>query len=158
MKKLILLIFLFLIFSCKKEEEKRDIINQKDGDWIILNDKNKIPEQIKDFFVASEKDELKIANPNEEFNVTDVVLKPNLPIRQLRLLEKKNEIWRMVYIQGGIGKSYQFYEFKIQGDTISQIKKGYSFKNIETNDSLEYYINKGNIKFEKIKIKYRNLD
>jgi len=154
MKKLILLIFLFLIFSCKKEEEKKDIINQKDSDWIILNDKKKIPEQIKYFFVASEKDELKIANPNEEFNITDVVLKPNLPSRQLRLLERKNQIWRMVYIQGGIGKSYQFYEFKIGGDSISQIKKGYSFENIETNDSLEYYINKGKVKFEKIKIKY----
>lgn len=90
----------------------------------------------------------------KNFNVTDVVLKPNLPFRQLRLLERKNQIWRMVYIQGGIGKSYQFYEFKIQGDTIYQIKKGYSFENIETNDSLEYYINKGKVKFEKIKIKY----
>ena len=60
----------------------------------------------------------------------------------------------MVYIQGGIGKYYQFYEFKIQGDTISEIKKAYSFENIETNDSLEYYIKKEKVKFEKIKIKY----
>lgn len=154
MKNIILLIVLLLIFSCKKEEEKKDKINRKDGDWIILNDKNKIPTQIKDFFIAKENKELNIANPDEEFNITDVVLKPNLPFRQLRLLINKNQVWRMVYIQGGIGKSYQFYEFEILGDTISKIKNGYSFENIETNDSLEYYINKGKVKFEKIKIKY----
>ena len=154
MKNVISLIGLLLIFSCEKKEEKKDIINQKDCDWIILNDKNKIPEQIKDFFLAKENRELDIVNPDEEFNRTDVVLKPNLPFRQLRLLEKKNQTWRMVYIQGGIGKSYQFYEFKIQGDTISEIKKAYSFENIETNDSLEYYIKKEKVKFEKIKIKY----
>ena len=105
MKNVISLIGLLLIFSCEKKEEKKDIINQKDGDWIILNDKNKIPEQIKDFFLAKENRELDIVNPDEEFNRTDVVLKPNLPFRQLRLLEKKNQTWRMVYIQGGIGKS-----------------------------------------------------
>lgn len=64
----------------------------------------------------------------------------------------------MVYIQGGIGKSYQFYEFKIQGDTISDIKKGYSFENIGTNDSLEYYIIKGKVKFEKVRLKYKLID
>lgn len=158
MKNTILLIVLLLIFSCKKEGDKKDNKNQKDFDWVILNDKNKIPQQIKDFFVASEKEELKIANPDEEFNITDVVLKPNLPFRQLRLLEKKNQIWRMVYVQGGIGKSYQFYEFKIQGDTISEIKKGYSFENIETNDSLEYYIKKGNLKLKKLKFSYNWID
>ncbi len=154
MKKLIILIFLLFIFSCKKENEIINNTNRKDTDWIILNDKNKIPEQITDFFVAAGKDELKIANPDEEFNSTDVVLKPNLPFRQLRLLERKNQIWRMVYVQGGIGKFYQFYEFKIQGDTISKIRKAYSFENIETNDSLQYYINKGKVNFEKIKIRY----
>lgn len=154
MKNVIVLIVLLLIFSCSKDEEKKDNKNRTDFDWVILNDKNKIPEQIKDFFLAKENRELDIANPDEEFNITDVVLKPNLPFRQLRLLEKKNQTWRMVYIQGGIGKSYQFYEFKIQGDSISEIKKGYSFENIETNDSLEYYIKKDKVRFEKIKLKY----
>ncbi|MNK51270.1 hypothetical protein D3C87_701680 [compost metagenome] len=158
MKNVIFLIVLLLIFSCKKEENKKNDKEREDFDWIILNDKNKIPEQIKDFFVASEKSELEIANPDEEFNITDVVLKPNLPFRQLRLLEKKNQIWRMVYVQGGIGKSYQFYEFKIQGDTISEIKKGYSFENIETNDSLDYYIKKGNLKLKKVKFSYNWID
>lgn len=100
----------------------------KDLDWKILNDKNKIPEQISDYFKAAENKTLYIANPDEKFNITDNVMNPDLPFRQLRLLEHKNHIWRMVYIQGGIGNSYQFYEFKIQADTISEIKKGYSFE------------------------------
>ncbi|NMR34855.1 hypothetical protein HIO71_11720 [Chryseobacterium aquaticum] len=152
MRKIILLIFVFFIISCKNEKSRKDI------NWVVFNDKNKIPEQIKDFFQAAENGEIEIANPDEEFNTTDVVTKPNLPFRQLRLLEKKNELWRMVYIQGGIGKSYQFYEFKIQGDTISDVKKGYSFENIGTNDSLEYYIGKGKLKFEKVRLKYKWID
>lgn len=143
---------LFPLFSCKKE------INDNDLDWVILNDKSKIPEQIKDFFMASEKTELEIANPEEEFNLTDGGANYKLPFRQLRLLEKKNQTWRMVYIQGGIGKSYQFYEFKVQGDTISEIKKGTSFQNIETNDSLEYHLKKGNVKLKSVKFSYKWVD
>lgn len=152
MKNFVLLICLLLIFSCKKEE------NIKDFDWKTLNDKNKIPEQIDDYFRAAENGPLHIANPDEKFNVTDVVENPDWPSRQLRLLENKNQTWRMVYIQGGIGKSYQFYEFKIQSDTISEITKGVSFENIETNDSLEYYIKKGKVKFKKVKLRYNWID
>lgn len=148
MKKLIILIALFtLIISCKKEDRL------KKENWIEYNDKNKLPIEIKDFFKSYEGEELKIANPDENFNLTDVVQYPNLPFRQLQLLEKKGSIWRMVYIQGGIGESNQFYEFKIQNDSIADIKKGYSFENIKTNDSLEYYIKKGKIVFEKLNFK-----
>ena len=158
MKNVIFLIVLLLIFSCKKKENTENNKKREDFDWVILNDKNKIPEQIKDFFVASEKDELKIANPNEKFNITDAGANNKLPFRQLRLLEKKNQTWRMVYIQGGIGKSYQFYEFKVQGDTISEIKKGTFFQNIETNDSLEYHLKKGNVKLKSVKFSYKWVD
>lgn len=152
MKNIFFLIVVFLIFSCKKEEAK------KDENWFIVNDKNKIPQQIIDFFEAAENRPFEMANPDEEFNITDNVVNPSLPFRQLRLLENKNEIWRMVYLQGGIGESYQFYEFRIHRDTISNIKKAYSFENIETNDSLECYIKNGKVKFEKIKLKYKWID
>ncbi|WP_312078202.1 hypothetical protein [Chryseobacterium sp.] len=149
MRKAFLSFLVLLCIYCSKGGEQ-----QKDVDWVILNDKNKIPEQIKDFFLASEKSELKIANPNEAFNIGDAVLDRDLPFRQLKLLEKKNDVWRLVYFQGGIGTSYQFYEFKIAGDTISSIRKGYSFENIESNDSLEYYIKRGKVKFDSVKIRY----
>lgn len=152
MKNIFFLIVVFLIFSCKKKEAK------KDENWFIVNDKNKIPQQIIDFFEAAENRPFEMANPDEEFNITDNVVNPSLPFRQLRLLENKNEIWRMVYLQGGIGESYQFYEFRIHRDTISNSKKAYSFENIETNDSLEYYIKNGKVKFEKIKLKYKWID
>ena len=147
MKKIFLLSALSLFcFSCQQDEKNEDL------HWIILNDKNKIPMEIKDFFSAFEGKDLNIANPNEKFNLTDIKQYQNAPFRQLRLLEKKNNLWRLVYIQGGIGKSYCFYEFKIQGDTISNIRSGNSLENIETNDSLEYYIKKDKVKFTKIKL------
>lgn len=149
MRNTFLLFVILLCICCSKSEQNQDI------DWVVLNDKNKIPAEIKDFFLAAEDSELKIANPDEAFNIGDAVLERNLPFRQLRLLEKKNELWRLVYFQGGVGTSYQFYEFKIQGDSISEVRKGYSFKNIGSTDSLDYYIKKGNVKFDSIKIRYQ---
>nr|WP_314494226.1 hypothetical protein [uncultured Chryseobacterium sp.] len=119
MKNIIFMTIILIVFSCKKEKET-------DLNWILLNDKNKIPGQIRDFFQAAENSKLFLANPDEEFNITDIILNPGLPSRQLKLLERKNHLWRMVFIQGDIGKSYQFYQFSIRGDTVSEIKKGYS--------------------------------
>ncbi len=140
---------LLMIFSCEKDNRN------KDSDWVIFNHKNKIPEEIKDFFQATENSPFTTADPDEEFNSTDNETNSNISFRQLKLLEKKNKIWRLVFIQGGIGASYQYYQFKIQGDTISEIEKAYSFANIETNDSLEYYIKKGAVRFEKIEVRYK---
>lgn len=150
MKKIFFLLAFFLFcFSCQQEHKTDDL------QWTVFNDKNKIPIEIMDYFAAFEGIDLRISNPNEKYNVTDVKQYENAPFRQLRLLEKKNNLWRLVYIQGGIGKSFHFYEFKIQGDTISNIRKGNSLENIETNDSLEYYIKKGKVNFSEIKLKYK---
>ena len=151
MKKVIFFVLLIFSFiSCQKNKKSND------ENWIILNDKNKLPTEITDFFVTYEGESLQIANPNENFNITDVVKYPNAPFRQLRLMENKNDLWRLVYLQGGIGESHQYYEFSIKGDSITNIKKGYSFENIETNDSLEYYIKIGKVHLDNIKVTYKH--
>ena len=68
--------------------------------------------------------------------------------------KKLGDVIGVTVQKGGVGKSNKFYEFEVNKDTISKIKKGWSFENIRTNDSLEFYLKKGKINFEKIKIKY----
>ena len=48
--------------------------------------------------------EFKIANPNEDYCATDVVLDDSIPTRQLRFLCNNGNLWQMAYIQGGFGK------------------------------------------------------
>ena len=150
MKKLIFILFLLFTFSCKKENS----FVENSNNWQIYTDVKYFPISIIEFLEALYGRDFKLANPNENFNITDVKVYPNKPHQQLCFLANKENIWRLVYIQGGVGKSNKFYEFELNKDTISKIKKGWSFENIRTNDSLEFYLKKGKINFEKIKIKY----
>lgn len=141
----VLKFFLFFSFLVSCDKEKKHI--PKETKWKIYNDKKMFPEPIKNFFTSYYGADFVIANPNEKFNITDAVIDSKLPSQQLRLLENKNNFWRLVFVQGGIGKSYQYYEFEIKNDTISKITKGSSFENIETHDSLEYYMKKQKVNF-----------
>ena len=83
-----------------------------------------------------EANDFKLANPNEKFNITDVTVYPDKPHQQLCFLANKKNIWRLVYIQGGIGESNKFYEFEINNDT----KKGLNNrKNRTKNFSIKYF-------------------
>lgn len=151
MKKVVFFLVLSLVFSCEKKESANF---QKKQEWKIYTDTKEIPDPIIDFFEAYFKSDFKMSNPNEKFNRTDVIIYPDKSNQQLQFLANKNNIWRLVFIQGGIGLSNQFYEFEVNNDTISKVTKAYSFENIKTNDALEFYIKKGKVNFEKIKIKY----
>ena len=143
---------LCFLFSCKRENNSLGNSNN----WEIYKNVKYFPIPIKDFLEASYGNDFKLANPNEKFNITDVTVYPDKPHQQLCFLANKKNIWRLVYIQGGIGESNQFYEFEINNDTISKIKKGWSFENIKTNDSLDFYMKKETSILKKLKLNTNN--
>ena len=115
MKKLIFILFLLFTFSCKKENSSVENSNN----WQIYTDVKYFPISIIKFLEALYGRDFKLANPNENFNITDVKVYPNKPHQQLCFLANKENIWRLVYIQGGVGKSNKFYEFEVNKDTRS---------------------------------------
>ena len=68
------IIFLFLFLSCSKKENLNN-------DWREINTKDSIPKQLNNV-LFSINGNLKIANPNEDFEATDNIGNENLPIRQ----------------------------------------------------------------------------
>ena len=112
MRKIIFIIVLAFISCSKKEEKKTNISKIENSNWTLYNSKDSIPEQLNQVLMAI-NGETKIANSSEKFEATDNILNDSLPRRQLRLLARNKNEWRMSYIQGGIGKSYVYLECKI---------------------------------------------
>jgi hypothetical protein len=154
MRQSLLIIFLLFISCSKKEKDNVNSSIIENTKWRLYNSKDSIPKQLNEFlFVIN--GETKIANPNEEFEVTDNIVNDTLPTRQLQLLARKNNEWRMTYIQGGFGKSYIYLQCKIQNDSIINLKKGYSFKSSDNNDSIEKYLKERKLNIRDIKITYK---
>jgi hypothetical protein len=142
MKKI--LIFLVLIFlSCSKKDSSKN-------EWREINTKDSIPKQLTEV-LRSLNGDVKIANPNEDFEVTDNIGNPELPTRQLKLLSVKNNDWRMSYLQGGIGTSYFLIECTIKNDSLYNLKIANSLLDLDNNDSITKYIKESKIEYENIK-------
>src|SRR5690554_5861985 len=90
---------------------------------------------------------------NFRMNVkTDVIINDSVPTRQLRLLSRKNNIWRIAYVQGGFGKHYVYAECKIINDSISDFKISQTNLRLENNDSIDKYLADKKLEPKKVKI------
>ena len=139
-----ILILLILLISCSQKEKN---INVSTADkWIEFKTNESIPKPL--YLALSKLDnvDFKIANSNERFNATDLLI-DSLPSRQLRLLAKKNDKWRMTYIQGGFGKYYVYIECKIHNDSILDFKIAESLSLIENNDTIDKLLSEHKLKF-----------
>ncbi|OAZ05588.1 hypothetical protein [Flavobacterium succinicans] len=139
--KNISIIFLLLFLSCSKKENLNN-------DWREINTKDSIPKQLSNVLLSINGN-LKIANPNEDFEATDNIVNENLPIRQLKLLAVKNNEWRLSYIQGGIGTSYFLIECTIKNDSLYNLKIANSLLDLDNNDSISKFIKQGKIKYQR---------
>ena len=152
MKK-ILLIMVLVFISCAKKENASI---KENSNWTLYDSKDAIPAPLNEVLLAI-NGETKIANPDEKFEATDNIINDSLPKRQLRLLAQKNNEWRMAYIQGGIGKSYVYLQCEILNDSIINLKKGYSFKSLDNNDSIQKYLEEGKLNLQVVKIPIKKL-
>ena len=142
-------IFILILFSisCKREIKKNDKPNFK---WTEYKSKDSIPKQLIKVLKALNGNE-KIANFNEEYEATDNIEDTLLPTRQLKLLTNKNENWRLVYEQGGIGTSYFYVQCKIRNDSLYELKIANTLLAIENNDSISKYLKENKLQFQNIK-------
>ena len=147
MKNTIIIILILFSISCKREIKN---ISNKNPEWTIYNSKDSIPKQFYYVLKALNGNE-KIADKNEEYEATDNISDANLPTRQLKLLAKKKENWRLVYEQGGIGTYYVLIQCKIKKDSLYELKIAETLLPIENNDSISKFIKENRIDFQSIK-------
>ncbi|TCC89197.1 hypothetical protein EZ428_15965 [Pedobacter frigiditerrae] len=149
--KLFIFFISILIISCSREDT-RSVIAIK-PEWKEFNSKDSIPKQLNAVLFAL-NGETKIANPNEDYNATDVV-EIELLDRKLRLLSKKDSNWRMIYEEGGIANYDVYIECEIRNDSLFNVKIGYPSQLIETNDNLTAFLKQGKMQLHKMKVSYK---
>jgi len=153
MKKILFPILILLISCSDKKSEPQKTVTDLEKTWTDFNTKDSIPELLTLTFKKVLKNNFEIANPNEEFNRTDVIINDSIPTRQLRLLSRKNNLWRIAYVQGGFGKHYVYAECKILTDSITDFKISQTILKLENNDSIDKYIADKKMKLKGVKIK-----
>ena len=153
-KKIFMCLILFSISCTKKNSEQKTIPSKKVENWINYNTKDSIPKQLKEVLIYINGDS-KIANPKEDFEATDNIMDENLPTRQLRILARKNNEWRLIYKQGGFGTYYVYIGCKIENDSLSNLEIGKSLLHLENNDSISKFLKEEKIKLQSIKVKYK---
>ena len=152
MKKILFPILILLISCSDKKTEHKKTATEFEENWTDFNTKDSIPELLTLTLKKVLKNDFEIANPNENFNATDVIINDSIPNRQLRLLSRKNKTWRIAYVQGGFGKHYVYVECEIIKDSISDFKISQSILKLENNDSIDKYLAIKKLEPKKVKI------
>ena len=149
-----ILILSIILMSCTEKKNNSRILTQSiTENWIEYTTKDSIPELLELTLKEINKNDSKIADFNEKFEKTDVIINDSLPRKQIRLLAQRNENWRLSYIQGGFVKYYVYVECKIENDSIYDFKITESIYELENNDSIDKLIDENKIILKEIKIR-----
>ena len=153
MKRMLFPILILLIGCSDKKSEPQKTVTNLETNWTDFNTQDSIPELLSLTLKKVLKSSFEIANPNENFNATDVIINDSIPTRQLRLLSRKNNFWRIAYVQGGFGEYYFYAECKILMDSITDFKISQTNLKLENNDSIDKYIAEKRMELKDVKIK-----
>jgi hypothetical protein len=97
-----------------------------DGSFSLINDVRNLPAPVLRAFTEEGGSRLLMANPGQDFRVTDVIYDPTLPSERLILAGILGDKCFVHYEQGGIGHSYVVALFKVTSkDTMKPIWRGY---------------------------------
>ena len=142
---------MILLISCSdKRTEQKKPMNEFSENWTEFRTKDSIPKLLNVFLKKINNENFEIANPNERFNSTDII--DSFPRRQLSLLSKKGNSWRLTFIKGGFGKHYVYTECTIKNDSITDFRIAKSLLNLKNNDSIDKYLLNKKLKPTKIKL------
>ena len=152
MKKVLFSILILIISCSDKKSESQKTLADLEKNWTDFKTKDSIPELLTLTLKKILKNNFEIANPNENFNATDVMIDDSIPTRQLRLLSRKNNSWRIAYIQGGFGKHYVYADCQIINDSISDFRISQTSLKLENNDSTDKYLADKKLEPKEVKI------
>ncbi len=134
-----IVILLLTSSRCSGPENKPTQPPKEKETWVYYHTKDSVPELLFDVLRQIHHGRFEIANPDEEYNATDVI-NDSLPIRKLVLLARKGDQWRMTYLEGGFGKKYVYTECKIRSDSIFDFGITQTLLRIDNNDSIDKYL------------------
>jgi hypothetical protein len=89
---------------------------------------------------------LELAEPGAEFQVTDVIFKPNLPIRRLILAGCSNDHCLVYYERGGIAHTFSVVLFRIDKGAAQFEWGGIAPRDVQSLDELKALMVDGKIK------------
>ncbi|CAN5275981.1 hypothetical protein BH23BAC2_BH23BAC2_10680 [soil metagenome] len=159
MRKFSSLLIIVILVSCSngKKEEKTDsrtgqkiATNNSEENWTDLT-KDSIPESLNEALINFNKGNFELANPNDRYNATDIIV-DSLPRQKLSLLSKKGNKWRLTYVQGGFAKYYVYTQCEIRNDSVYDLKIAKSVLILENNDSIDKYLSEKKLEPKNVKI------
>jgi hypothetical protein len=132
------------------KQEKQHIL---DGHCNVVTSTSSMPKSLKDGFVKVTGElTFELADPDKEFQETDVITSRRLPSRRLVLAGSCEDRWFVHYEHGGFGLSYAVLIFRPDSNGILQFEWGGSgFYRAKSIDELRVAISSGkfadNLKF-----------
>ena len=101
--------------------------------FVLLDRVGLLPPSVREAFARSLKQaSFSMANPDEKYQVTDVIVEEGLPDRRLIFAAKSKDYVLLSYEQGGIGHGYHVLLFKISGSTARMAWRAASYDKTST--------------------------
>jgi hypothetical protein len=118
----------------------RDHLLTKDAFTIVLST-DQLPEPVRVAFARICHDSaFSMANPNEDFQATDVILEPGLQWRRLIFAAVANDHVLIHYELGGVALARQVVLFRVSGPTVTFVWGAYCGERLATIDELRSLI------------------
>jgi hypothetical protein len=114
-----------------------------EGSFTLINDVRNLPPPVLRGFTEVGGSRLVIANPGENFQVTDVIYDSSLPRKRLIFAGVSGEKCFVYYEQGGLGHSYILHLFHVNSNSMKPVAQGYCSGRAANLDQLRSWLEDG---------------
>jgi hypothetical protein len=137
-------ITIFLLFQSLGYQKLNDYDREhllKSDSFKIISDVNDLPSNVRNSFKVLIQDSIfAMANPGEEYQVTDVVENDNLPLRRLFFAGISTDHCFIHYEMGGIGHAYYIVLFRLKNKSAIFVWGATAWNGYHSLDSLRIAI------------------
>lgn len=130
-------------FTWSELDTVRYVINS--GEFEIYTDKSSLSPVIVQYITDLSGGEFPIANPDEAYNPTDVILPDDKRYRQkMYFILRKDNLWIMSWSRGGIGTSSGITLFEVKDKAVIRTVVAYSKEELLTPTDLKEALDRAN--------------